>query len=675
MSDKVWVYDLEMFRNFFSGTFFNLKTEEVKYFVIHSSRDDRQSFMEFLNDDVDGLIGFNNVGYDYPLLHFLLKYNKNKLKTIETDKLIDQLYHKGQEIINTKYSSIRKKDVIIPQLDLYKLHHYDGANKRCSLKVLEFSFRWKKLQDLPFKYDEVITEENIDAVLEYNLNDVMFTYELYKASSKEIQLRKDMGKRYKENFINYSDTKIGTSVIAKMYEKKTGIRYYDFKDLRDKTKSVCLGDLVWDGIKFNSKPLQELLYHIRNTTVDLETNKVISTSSNYIKAQTGDDKDKFKIPVCLNDTCYDILLGGLHSTRKPEIFEESEDEELIDLDFGSFYPFIMIMLKIFPPQLGIEMLEILKEVTDTRLEAKKKGDKVVANSLKICINSVYGNLGNKYSFLSSNLSKNTVTINGQLILLMLIEQLELSSRGIRCFYGNTDGATFKVKKDQVDNFYKICKDFEKFVNIPLEFVNYHKCMIRDVNNYLIITNEYKDGNRKIKVKGDFERVEDGKAWHKNHSMNIVAQALYEYYVNGAKVEKTIKGCKNIFEFLKVVKSKGKNTLELHSYDEYGNLIREYLQKTNRYYVSKEGKKLMKIMPPLDKLTYTEKHKLKVNPNQMDLFDFVEDVRVDLERESNVEAGSKVILFNDYIEKPIEEYGIDYEYYIDEAYKIINVIEN
>ena len=83
---------------------------------------------------------------------------------------------------------------------------------------------------------------------------------------------------------------------------------------------------------------------------------------------------------------------------------------------------------------------------------------------------------------------------------------------------------------------------------------------------------------------------------------------------------------------------------------------------------------MKIMPPLNKLTYTEKHKQTVNPNQVDLFDFVEDVRVDQERESNVEAGYKVTIFNDFIEKPINEYDIEYEYYIDEAYKVINTIE-
>lgn len=158
-------------------------------------------------------------------------------------------------------------------------------------------------------------------------------------------------------------------------------------------------------------------------------------------------------------------------------------------------------------------------------------------------------------------------------------------------------------------------------------------------------------------------------------MNIISQALWEYYVNDKPVESYLRESTDIYQFLKMAKSIGKNTLELHSRDEYANIIREDLQKINRYYISNEGKTLMKVMPPLDKLTETEKHKLKINPNQMDLFDFVDDVKVQLDRESNIEAGYKCTIFNKYIEKPINEYDINYDYYINECYKIINTINN
>jgi hypothetical protein len=158
-------------------------------------------------------------------------------------------------------------------------------------------------------------------------------------------------------------------------------------------------------------------------------------------------------------------------------------------------------------------------------------------------------------------------------------------------------------------------------------------------------------------------------------MKIVPYALKEYYVNNISVEDTIKNCTDIFKFCKGAKSKGQNTLELWSYDEYGSTIKEPLQKMNRYYVSSESDKiLMKIMPPLDKLTYTDKYRKNINANQMNIFDLIDDVKVDIERESNIEAGYKVTIFNKYVKKDMNEYKINYDYYINECYKIINVIK-
>lgn len=159
-------------------------------------------------------------------------------------------------------------------------------------------------------------------------------------------------------------------------------------------------------------------------------------------------------------------------------------------------------------------------------------------------------------------------------------------------------------------------------------------------------------------------------------MKIVPIALKEYYVNNISVEDTISKCTDIFKFCKGAKSKGQNTLELWHYDQYGQTVIEPLQKINRYYMSSTSNRiLMKKMPPVAKLTHTEKHKQKVNVNQMDIFDIIEDVKVEVEREGNVEAGYKVTIFNKFEHKDnITDYNIDYDYYINECYKIINVIK-
>jgi len=105
------------------------------------------------------------------------------------------------------------------------------------------------------------------------------------------------------------------------------------------------------------------------------------------------------------------------------------------------------------------------------------------------------------------------------------------------------------------------------------------------------------------------------------------------------------------------------------------IVDESLNKMNRYYVSNNGCELIKKLPPLEKnyLTETEKYNIKNGYNQLDIFDFIEDVRVEpKDRESNLEAGHKCTLFNRYIES--DNYDINYDYYIKECKKIINNIK-
>ena len=65
---NVWIYDIEVFINCFTITFKNIETNKVKYFVIFNDRNDLIELIEFLKD-VKGLIGYNNLNYDYPILH------------------------------------------------------------------------------------------------------------------------------------------------------------------------------------------------------------------------------------------------------------------------------------------------------------------------------------------------------------------------------------------------------------------------------------------------------------------------------------------------------------------------------------------------------------------------------------------------------------------------------
>jgi hypothetical protein len=258
-----------------------------------------------------------------------------------------------------------------------------------------------------------------------------------------------------------------------------------------------------------------------------------------------------------------------------------------------------------------------------------------------------------------------ICINGQLLILKLIEML--SKKGIHCICANTDGASFKIKKSEYEILKEVCAEWEVMTKLELEYAEYKSLIFRDINSYLWLP--YKEG-KEIKLKGVFELKKD---WHKNQSMSIVYKSLYEYYINGVPVEETIRSCDNIFEFCKSVKSKGGGRYVTRFYKK-GVRHEVAQQKTIRYYVSPNGQQFIKIMPPIKKDTQIERHR-KSNPLQSNIFDLIDDETIEIkDRESEVEAGHKCVMYNVHIKKDnISAYDIDYNYYINEARKIIKQI--
>lgn len=247
----------------------------------------------------------------------------------------------------------------------------------------------------------------------------------------------------------------------------------------------------------------------------------------------------------------------------------------------------------------------------------------------------------------------------------------------KILFENTDGAAFMIKRSEKHLVDKVCTKMEELCGIPLEAQECNTMIMRDVNSYI---NIIKPG--KVKFKGCFEIDRD---YHKNHSKRIISLALANYYINNIKPEYTIYNhldnnnnykfgnVHGIYDFCIGAKMKGFNKLYKRSTLKT-KIIDEELNKMNRYYVSNDGIELIKKLPPLENnyLTETEKHNEKVGGNQLDIFNIIDDVKIEPKyRETNIEAGWKCTLFNKY--KKLNNYNINYDYYIKECYKIINNI--
>ncbi len=628
------VYDIETFKGCFSYCDIDVKTGEIKKFVIHKDRDDSCELYDHLKE-LKGMIGFNVISFDYPIIHLFMNWFPQAIKNCKKSLLYDEtpeeivlmLYNKAQEIIGQQsnsfmnFPSIREKDMLIPQMDLFKMYHFDNPARKTSLKSLQISMNYPNVLDSPIHHSkEDITLKEVETILEYNINDVLSTYEFYKKSKGKIDLRIGLQKKYGISCINYSDSKIGEELTLKLYCDKTGLDYWTVKKLRTHRDEIKLSDCILDYIQFKIKPFQDLLNKLKTKTVK-ETKGSINESVIYKGVK------------------YLYGLGGLHACNKAGVYTNSNTHVIIDLDVSSLYPSIAINNQFYIEHLGKDFIDVYENgIVKPRLEAKRNGDVIISEGFKLSANSVFGKSNDEHSFLFDSEYTLKTTLNGQLLLsMLLVDLLELPD--IKILQVNTDGISVLINDNLLNIFYKICEEWCKLTKFQLEFVEYKKMVIRDVNNYAAISTK-----SKLKYKGFFE-IE--KEYHKDNSFKIVPIALSNYFFNNIPVEETIREWKNIYDFCGKQKFNSDSygqTSELR-YDNNNNPFQyiEKQQKNVRYYISNKGKSFVK--------KYTKGTSEVIN------------------------KGYEVTIFNKYEEKDMKDYDINYNFYIYSCHKEILSIEN
>jgi hypothetical protein len=557
---KVWVFDLETL-DVFTATYLDKDSDETRVFVIDNELDDRELMFEFLDNEVAGLIGFNSINFDAQILEYM--YRNPDCTPGDIRRYAQIITSDNDRQLDVPEWRLRHK-----HLDLYRIHHFDNKNKRTGLKWCEFSMDLENIEDMPSDGEG---ENWLQMILSYNLNDVIATKELYKRTIDMIELRKQLTKMYGINLINASDSKIGSELTLKLYCQKTGKNIKDVRSMRTYRKSIKIGDIIFPYIKFNSDIFNLVLNHFKNLEIK-DTKSGSEFSVNYKGFQ------------------FDYGSGGIHGSISNSIVESNSEYVIIDADVSSLYPSIAIVNGLYPRHLGREFVDIYnQEIVVPRLVAKKEGNKVLADGFKLAANSVYGKSNDVYSWLYDPQYTMATTINGQLLLTMLAEML-MEIDDSKLIQINTDGLTMKIHRDDINQYYEICNKWMKITKLELEYVEYSKMIIFDVNNYLAF---YTNGKYKAKGRCEFENI----PLHKNKSFAIIPRAFYEYHKNNVEPVEFITNHDNIYDFCAGVKSKrsdkkGGNWYQLH-WVEDGDYKTKKLSKTVRYYVSNKGATLMK----------------------------------------------------------------------------------
>lgn len=640
----VYVYDIEVFQNIFHCSVKNTETNNIYKFEISERKNQLRELVKFFKQ-VDKYItwgdyyttninipanvifcGYNNLHYDNPIINYIIEY-EDKLMQYNIPTICSSIFNLSKTITTSSEDNIDawkhwKYQIWFDTFDILTMLY---SNKlRVGLKEIQVTMQYPNVQEFVCDWTKPLPLEDFDSMIDYNINDIESTSELLNRCKKDVDLRIAIEDEYGVRVLSKDGVNIGMKILTQKYLEKTGLTWWDIKDLRSPMSVIPLKDVILPFIKYDSPILQRVLDDMKNQIV-------------------SPGRKGYENKFVFNNLRYSVGVGGIHSVNSPEIIIPRDDEMLIDIDVASLYPSMLIEYEFYPKHLGKEFLEVYKQIKDERIEAKHNGDKVKNETLKLALNGLSGNLQNEHNFCYSPFAVMQIRINGQLLLLMLAEKL--TQIGCRIVQANTDGLFVLLKKDVYSKVNSICREWEQLTKLTLEEDRFKAMYQYAINDYFAITED-----NKVKEKGMFiTTVKLGKGL----TPKIIPKAVISFFKDGIPVEDTIKNCTDIRDFLMSEKT-GKQW-----HVEYMN---EEQQRTNRFYASTNGGYLWKWKDTGHKegeiITYTEPYvgerKYKASARQY----------------QNMLTASGVTLLNKFDDKPIEERKINYRYYIMEAYKII-----
>ena len=626
------------------------------------------------------LYGFNNLGYDDLMIKaFLMYFNRFD----STKYLIEFLYNISQKIIKLQSDKdafwndkelelIRNYRLPYATVDLqqvYGLHAATvltnkdtGAREKFgkSLKQTSINLKWHELLDFTLPpideeeynlywckqdryrgltlselnklitndFERYVLPKYVEPMLYYNKNDVFLCCEMVRQKPDEVKLRYSITNAFGVNVLSSARANIADKLTIKFYSNMSGLSPKQFIKERTERTKLSFKKIIFPHIKFKTPELQKMLSEMMQVTI------------------TRTNKDAFSKEIEFYGTKYTLATGGIHSQDPPRICRSDDKFVYLHHDYTSYYPSIMISYNIAPKHLDratfVKMVDYLKQ---TRVKCKHTPDseghvmegvpnKIGAEALKIVINSIYGKLGSELFFLYDRFAQMQVTINGQLMTMTLIEELELN--GIHVISANTDGIVIKLPRDKFNVYKEITDRWNETNKMGADYEEYQMIASRDVNNYFDIQT---DGT--IEYKGALDPKQYLKELKKGYDAPVVAVAVFEYLVNNVPVMTTLRNHKDILDFCKT-QNVGRQFEVVYDVCEKGVITHIHSQRHVRFYVSTKGV----IIQKENKTTGAR---------------------------SNLAGGNTVCILNSLDDLPIEERNINYGYYYNECYKIIDPI--
>lgn len=574
---NLYLYDLETYPNcfLFNGKFYGkpeVQTFEISSRVNH--RDQLLQWLSYLGNDSAVQVGYNVLSFDYPILHDLLT-KPYTFDAAHAHQLAQNIFGSQRFGGGQNPHSVKMRERILPQIDLLKVNHFDNFAKATSLKALEFAMRMDSVEDLPFDPMLPLEPWQMDSLIKYGIHDLRATELFLTKNLRAIEMRQNLIEQgvLSGDVLNYSDVRIGTEyLVSKIGRSRCFISGSNPRQtLRP---SVQFGDIILGKINFRTEQFQEVL--------------------DWFKAQTiwMGREERPKLKKRLGDLDFYFGVGGVHASVENRFFETNSEFVIRDVDVGGMYPSIAVANSFAPEHLGAHFVQAYRQLQADRAQYPKGS--MMNLVLKLANNGVFGNSNSRFSCFFDPKFTFSITVNGQLQLLQLVEFFSLIP-GLQLIQANTDGITALVPRAVEHLFDLWCSEWEKLTGLKLEYAPYSKMWIRDVNNYIAI-----DMKGKIKRKGaywypltdDDYQGSSGSNWNKDFS-NLSAQKCVEAcLINGWEPKDVIRLIADPFDFMLRFKTPSGAKLYIGEKEQL---------KTVRYYVSSAGKPMKKIAPPKGKV--------------------------------------------------------------------------
>ena len=620
----VALYDIEVFPNCFHCLVSDSESHKKYKFEISNRKNQLEELIDFFYfKRVEHIMcGYNNHHYDDIVINYMIFF-RNTMKRFDYLKICNSLYYLSKAIIESE------KTENIDKIKQYKYANYFysfdlmtmlySAAKQKSLKEVEILLGMDNVQEFEAGFDQRLLDSEIDDMIKYNENDVDATELLLNTVKDEVDLRLEVEKEWGFDALSMSNIRIGEEILLRQSNLK-GVALEEAKSKIRRVAKIENKDIILPFIQYSNPKLKEVLLDVKNATC--YPCKSDKKQKNYEK--------KF----VLSNTCYSIGEGGIHTINEPRIFKPTADQYIGHSDVTSMYPSLAIIYKWLPVHLGKDFWNVYESLYKERVIAKRNHDELKAKAFKFALNSPIGKMQNESSWAYDPLNAYKIRMNGQLILLMLVDRL--LSINCKIVQVNTDGVVYIADKANRELINKFIHEVENITKLHFDSNDYESFYQYDVNNYFGIRKGYSQSGDPslIEKKGKFI-TEIGL----NNSMTpvVISKAVINYFLTKEPIDKFVKEDKNIRDFLM------SQSVNREFKVEYGN---KPVQRINRYYASNSGYYLMRVK---DKMYETKKESI------------LSDVGI--------------ILLNHIDSTPIEERKINYQYYIGKAKTIVSEFIN